>query len=86
MRPPLMRPSLMSWHRYVCIPINFHEESGIVTTRRPTMNNKDISYHLENFKVLGIPSWKPGTKTCQVLCFTTDVLDTLISIRHPVIF
>ena len=23
--------SLMSWHRYIGIPINFHEESGIVT-------------------------------------------------------
>ena len=23
--------SLISWHRYIGIPINFHEESGIVT-------------------------------------------------------
>ena len=23
--------SLISWHSYICIPINFHEESGIVT-------------------------------------------------------
>ena len=23
--------SLISWHNYICIPINFHEESGIVT-------------------------------------------------------
>ena len=23
--------SLVSWHRYIGIPINFHEESGILT-------------------------------------------------------
>ena len=23
--------SLISWHRYIGIPINFHEESGIIT-------------------------------------------------------
>ena len=25
------QPSLISWHGYIGIPINFHEESGIVT-------------------------------------------------------
>ena len=25
------RASLISWHSYIGIPINFHEESGIVT-------------------------------------------------------
>ena len=25
--------SLISWHSYIGIPINFHEESGIVTLR-----------------------------------------------------
>ena len=25
--------SLISWHSYIGIPINFHEESGIVTFR-----------------------------------------------------
>ena len=28
---PWGQASLISWHSYICIPINFHEESGIVT-------------------------------------------------------
>ena len=28
---PLGQESLISWHSYIGIPINFHEESGIVT-------------------------------------------------------
>ena len=28
---PGVQASLISWHSYIGIPINFHEESGIVT-------------------------------------------------------
>ena len=28
---PECQASLISWHSYIAIPINFHEESGIVT-------------------------------------------------------
>ena len=28
---PVGQASLISWHSYIGIPINFHEESGIVT-------------------------------------------------------
>ena len=28
---PGVQASLISWHNYIGIPINFHEESGIVT-------------------------------------------------------
>ena len=30
-REPRGKASLISWHSYIGIPINFHEESGIVT-------------------------------------------------------
>ena len=30
-REPRGKASLVSWHSYIGIPINFHEESGIVT-------------------------------------------------------
>ena len=34
--------SLFSWHSYIGIPINFHEESGIVT-----FGSKELSAPLE---------------------------------------
>ena len=40
-REPGGQASLISWHSYIGIPINFHEESGIVTFE--ALNSADLS-------------------------------------------
>ena len=48
--------SLISWHSYIGIPINFHEESGIVTFE--AMNSAHLSICQKDVRPSVQKSWR----------------------------